>query len=76
MVICQKLDTFDTVIPFLENMTVEKFYLYDSFWAPRQPSTRPVNILNGVRIKEVEIVDTIMTNFKCPEENNLWNQLY
>lgn len=59
----------------LNSMEINKFLLYDSYWSKDTSKLLtnakiPVNVLSTYRVHEIEIVDTLMHSFACPESDN------
>lgn len=75
-VTCHRLpstDSFSSIFPALRSMTIDRFYLYDSFWEASLPEkgseekqVLPADWLTVLKIKEIEIVDTTLSAcFAC-----------
>lgn len=77
-VICQRLphgDSLTAIEDGLLSVEIDKFLLYDAYWSNDSrrllsAANIPVNYASSLKITEVEIVDSKMSSFGCPEEFN------
>lgn len=75
-VICQGLSDGGSIMaiePGLSNMTIDSFLLYDAYWSNELRSVQfaarvPINFLTTFKIVELEVVDSKLTSFGCPDE--------
>lgn len=86
-VTCHRLGSTDAlmaIVPSLRTMTIDHFYLYDSFWEANQlegslrdnKQTLPTDWMTILKIKEIEIVDTTLSPcFACPSKGACRNSI-